>query len=298
MNTSKKIRWHRLFAEMLKELLAPLNITVIPDAPIMTDSPKADVLLIRRETPQWTDMQLMSLPDGIRDSQADHILIEFKFTESVNQKVLNQALAYDTFFKRTQSLKDKQIQTVILSSKTPAEATLKKFGYTKAVKPGVYHSNAIMLEDLHIIVINDLSDADYNDFVKCFASRKNIRWNAFKRIMHPNRQKLSNALFYIINSIVKLMNRKNQEVLIMNNEITSKQIVEVGKNMYYNIILNEDGPDYFLEKFGIEQILSKLKPEERLSGLKPEERLSGLKPEERLSGLTSKEIEQYLKTIN
>ncbi len=97
-NNTDKTRWHRILAGMFKELLTPLNITVLPDVRIMTDPPKIDILLIRRETPPWTDEQLMRLPDGIRDTRADHILIEFKFTESVNRNALNQAVAYEREF--------------------------------------------------------------------------------------------------------------------------------------------------------------------------------------------------------
>jgi hypothetical protein len=44
------------------------------------------------------------LPDGIRNSKASHILIEFKYTESFNEKALQQALGYDFFFKRAKEL--------------------------------------------------------------------------------------------------------------------------------------------------------------------------------------------------
>ncbi len=287
-NNTDKTRWHRILAGMFKELLTPLNITVLSDVRIMTDPPKIDVLLIRRETPQWTDEQLMRLPDGIRDTLADHILIEFKFTEPVNRNALNQALAYDTFFRRTQkSLNPEQIQTFVLSSKTPLKAARGMFGYTENIKSGIYHSANIMLERLPLIAINELSDAPHNDFVKCFASRNNKRQQAFKRIIQSGRKHLSIAFFYFINGIMKLMNRKEQGGLSMETEITPDLVMEIGKEMY-EAMLDGLRPEDFLERFDTEEILSKFKPEEVLSRYKPEERLSGLKPDE---------IEAYLRKI-
>ncbi len=55
---------------------------------LMAESPEADILLLRRKHPCWTEAQRSLLPDGIRDTPADHILIEFKNTESLNRRVL------------------------------------------------------------------------------------------------------------------------------------------------------------------------------------------------------------------
>ena len=86
-NRATSIRWHKLLGRMLEELLTPLNITVLTDISVMTDPPEADILLIRRDLPKWTDDQLCRLPDGIRDTDANHILVEFKFTESFNRNL-------------------------------------------------------------------------------------------------------------------------------------------------------------------------------------------------------------------
>ena len=113
-------RWHIILGGMLEELLTSVKITVKTDFHIMSSPPKADILLLRRNTRGWTKEQLVRLPDGIRDTKADHILVEFKYTESVNKAAIAQTLAYDTFYKRVnQNLDVKRIQTFILSSATP-----------------------------------------------------------------------------------------------------------------------------------------------------------------------------------
>jgi len=76
----KKTFWHRLLARLLELILSPLGIEVHPDVSVMTAPPEADILLLRRKTGRWTKAQRAHLPDGIRDSQASHILIEFKYS--------------------------------------------------------------------------------------------------------------------------------------------------------------------------------------------------------------------------
>jgi hypothetical protein len=89
-----------MLAKLLELVLSPVNIEVLPDVSVMTDPPEVDILLLKRQTAKWTAAQRALLPDGIINSKASHILIEFKYTESFNEKALQQALGYDIFFKR------------------------------------------------------------------------------------------------------------------------------------------------------------------------------------------------------
>ena len=84
----KKTSWHRLLAKLLELVLSPFGIDVQPDVSVMTEPPEADILLLRRKTSSWTAAQRARLPDGIRDSKASHILIEFKCTQSFNEEAL------------------------------------------------------------------------------------------------------------------------------------------------------------------------------------------------------------------
>ena len=97
MEKTKKsnTRWHLILGAMLEELLTPVGIEIYTDFPVMADRPKADILLLRKKTPKWTPEQLARLPDGVRDSRADHILLEFKHTESVGLSAFRQAVGYD-----------------------------------------------------------------------------------------------------------------------------------------------------------------------------------------------------------
>ena len=76
------IDWHRFFTKKFELLMQEVELRVYPKMPLMTDPPEADIVLTRTYYPDWTDEERAYLPDGIRDTDASDILIEFKFTES------------------------------------------------------------------------------------------------------------------------------------------------------------------------------------------------------------------------
>ncbi|OQY44182.1 MAG: hypothetical protein B6242_13280, partial [Anaerolineaceae bacterium 4572_78] len=82
----------------------PVGVDVSVDVKVMDNPPEADVILLRREGDTWTNEQLQYLPDGIRDVSAQHVLIEFKYSELLNK---NNPLADDL--------------TLILLNKLPPE---------------------------------------------------------------------------------------------------------------------------------------------------------------------------------
>lgn len=114
---SKKMGWHRILARIWQEWLTPVEIIVQPDIPVMTDPLEADILLLRREGNQWNAAQKERLPDGIRESKASHILVEFTATESVNEFSILQIEGYDYQYLRSQKLQRSELQSFLISSK-------------------------------------------------------------------------------------------------------------------------------------------------------------------------------------
>ena len=47
--------------------LANVQVLVAPEASVLSDSPRVDLLLVQRESGRWTDVQRARLPDGVRD---------------------------------------------------------------------------------------------------------------------------------------------------------------------------------------------------------------------------------------
>ncbi len=162
--------------ELLEIVLTPVDIEVQPNVEVMTDPPEADILLLRRNTLNWTAEQRARLPDGIRESEASHILIEFKYTQSFNEEALNQALGYDFFYKKAKKLPPFEVQTVLLSARKPHLNTLTSLGYQLTEYSGVYRSQTPIFRNVLLLSLNELSaNEPHNLWIKCFYSRQTVK---------------------------------------------------------------------------------------------------------------------------
>ncbi|MEZ4528126.1 MAG: hypothetical protein R2941_19625 [Desulfobacterales bacterium] len=283
---SGKTRWHILLGKLLQELLEPLGITVYTEFSVMAAAPRADILLIRKKHREWTEAQLRFLPDGIRDSRAEHILIEFKYTESVTRKTFRQILGYETFYIQSHNLTESDVQSFVITAKTPDEAVLKDIGYFPSGKKGVHRHDFWMLEKIPLICLNELTDEPHNAFVKCFASRKKEKMAAFGTLRRMGFENLRMQVQWLAQGLLRYWFSEKGGYM-ETAELTPEKVMEMGK-MWADLILSG---------LSAEEVLSRYKPEEVLSRYKPEEVLSRYKPEERLQGLTEEEIEAYLLKI-
>ncbi|EDN70616.1 hypothetical protein BGP_3981 [Beggiatoa sp. PS] len=277
---SQQTDWHLPFGESLEWDLTPVGVPIYPEALVMSKPPRVDVLILRQPETAWTAEQLERLPDGIRQSTASHILLEFKYTESISDNAVIQTLAYDFFYKNSKQLTMDEVQTFLISAKKPQEETRKAYGYDKMLYPGVYESQNQLEKRIQLISLNELADEPYNAVFKLFATHRKEKQKAFELLKQsrdvssipPGLKPLLSGLLYL----------GEQD---MNFELTPEQVREIGQIW---------GKTY-LSTLSPEERLIGLKPEERFIGLKPEERLMGLKPEERLADLSIEEIEAYLK---
>ncbi|MGE0086095.1 MAG: hypothetical protein AB7S75_16940 [Desulfococcaceae bacterium] len=287
--TSEKgrTRWHILLGKLLQELLEPLGITVYTEFSVMAAAPRADILLIRKKHMEWTPEQLRFLPDGIRDSNAEHILIEFKYTESVTKKAFRQILGYETFYTDSHNLADREVQSFVISSKTPGETVLKDMGYFPSEKTGVYRHDFWMLEKIPLICLNELTDEPHNAFVKCFASQRKEKIAAVSALRRLGLGTLRLQVQWFLEGLLRYwFSEKGEYMETM--ELTPEKVTEMGK-MWADLILSGLSTDDILTRYSPDDILSRYKPEERLKGLGPEEVMSMYKPEERLKGLGTEE---------
>ncbi len=308
METSNtpKTRWHRLLGTLLEKLLSPVGVTVSTEVPIMGNPPQADILLLKRAPGPWTELQRSRLPDGIRDSQANVILLEFKYTESLSADALRQTLCYDHFYRQTQQSSDQDLQTVLLLAKQPQAETLAKFGYEKTPQVGVYRYSHWLLNTIPILLLNELPNEPHNAWVKCFASHRAEKRKAFNLLRQLDWQVLTTELEWYLAGLWQHFNKGDN--MTANLELTPEQVTEIGKfwgPIYLSKLSVEErlaglSSEERLMGLKPEEVLGRFKPEERLVGLKPEERLVGLKPEERVRGLSLEEleaIEAYLQQV-
>jgi len=292
----QKTSWHRLLARLLELLLSPLKIEVHPDLSVMTNPPEVDILLLRRQSPNWTDAQRAFLPDGIRDSKASDILIEFKYTESFNKDALIQGIIYDTLYKQAKELADKEVQTVILSAKTPQAKTLERFGYSKTEQAGVYRSDNEICDDILLLSLNDLSNESHNAWIKCFASKKKVKEQAVEQLKTLGLISITEEVTWLIGGLKKLWSIFSKGGSKMKMTFTPEEVTEFGRDLG-DVWLARLKPSERLAGLTPQERVAGLKPSERVAGLKPSERVAGLKPSEMLASLKPAEIEDYLKQL-
>ncbi|KOR27717.1 hypothetical protein TI03_06290, partial [Achromatium sp. WMS1] len=61
--------------KLLYFTLEPVQVEVKVDVTLLSEAPKADILIIRRSTPHWTEKQRQWLADGLRHADASDLLI-------------------------------------------------------------------------------------------------------------------------------------------------------------------------------------------------------------------------------
>lgn len=246
--------WHRLLAKLLEYLLSPVKVIVLSELPATSNPPQMDILLLRREGAQWTPEQRALLPDGVRDRQVAHHLLECKITESVTEQSLHQALTYDYLYSQSQQLSADEMQTYVVSAQTPQPAKLAAWGYRLSEHPGVYVSAAPLLHKVVLLVLNELRDAAHNEYFRLFASRQRVRQAALRSL----RQEQPAAVWTVVLALQKAYELEGAG---MSAEVTLESLLEMGEEMR-------------------KQVVASASPAERLAGLALEERLAGLGPED------------------
>lgn len=218
-------RWHRFLAKGFELSVGRRGVLVIAEIEVTQNPPKVDILLLRREGDTWTAEQMALLPDGIRDCNAGHVLIEFKYTESLTIDAIRQAVSYEYFYRTANELTPDAVKMFILCAKTPTSERLESFGYTLSSLPGVYTNAQELLNHIPLLVLNELRDEAHNAFVKAFASRPAQKAKALATIRQQT--ELSDELlgyFEVLRTLWAL-----PEGATMNEILTPERVVEIGR---------------------------------------------------------------------
>lgn len=212
------------------------------------------------------------------------MILEFKYTESLTEQAFRQAIGYDYFYRESNNLKADDVQTAVVSAKTPHRGTLRRFGYTTLLKPGVYQSTSPLLERIVLLVSNQLEDTIHNAPVKCFASRRMEQRQAFALLQQCRALTFSQRFWWLLNGLWGQFFVERSES--MQKEFTPEQITEWGKMW----------EERFLSHVPVEKRLAGVKPEDILQYYTLDEMLARVKPEDVLAKFTPEEIERYLRT--
>ncbi len=262
--------WHRLLARLLELVLSPVDIDVQSDVSVTKPPLDADILLLRRKTPQWTAAQRARLPDGIRDSKAPHILIELKYTQSFNEEAFTQALCYDWFYKEGRQLRKFDVQTVLLLAKKPEPNVLTSMAYQLTEYSGVYRTQSPGFRNILLLSLNELSNEPHNLWIKCFASRQAVKKQAFEKLNQLGLVSIADELGGFINGLMSLLFGSAIGEEKMPIEMTPEKVTELGKQLEEAWLARLTVDDDVLARFGQDELLSHIKPVDRLAGLEPD----------------------------
>lgn len=276
----EKTRWHRLLGKLLELLLTPTGISVETEVLIMSEPPRADIILLRREQPEWTPEQAQLLPDGIRDTSASRILLEFKRTESINADILLKSAAYDLLYRQARNLQADEVATFLISARKPRSTTLQTLGFALTNHAGIYKTDNILAKRVQLISLNELDHDPFNAFLKLFATHAKVRNEAFTALQELGIMSTDTHLSWFVGGLWQQITPANHETVTMSQELTPEYIMEAGRQWQETL----------LKSMTVEMKLAGLRPEERLAGLRPEERLAGLRPEELVAALSNEEI--------
>ena len=241
------IKWHRFLAKGLELSVGRQGVLVVAEVEVTQNPPKADILLLRRESAQWTPAQLAMLPDGIRESRAYHVLIEFKYTESLTLDALHQALSYEYLYRTTNDLAGEEVSIFVLLAKTPSAERLAAFGYEATEQAGVYKSKQAVVGHIPLLILNGLSDAPHNAYVKAFASRRAEKAKAFSAIRtQPDISDELLTYFEVLRTVWSL-----PEGVAMDETLTPERVLEIGRE-WKRILIQHTPPDEMDEMLPVE----------------------------------------------
>ena len=299
---TERVQYHQLLGMGMQLNLAAVHVNVATESSVLTESPRVDILLLRREGAAWTEAQRARLPDGIRDSAAAHVLVEFKYTESVTEDGILQAAAYDLFYRQAQNLSREQTLPVLLSARTPHRSRLDEWGFEET-QQGVFRARLPIMRRVLLLALNRLPATSNNAIVKLFASRDREREAGFAALDRRVLEESLDLHVYVL-GLMQTLNVKGE--LNMAETLTPETVMEYGKRIREFIIetgtpeerLAGLSPDEILARFSPDEILARFSLDERLTGLSPDERLTGLSPDERLTGLSPDEIRAGLNSAN
>ena len=290
---------HLLFGKLFKVVMSPLGVVVNTEYRVMSDPPRVDILIIKKNRARWTTSQLMLVPDGIRESQAKYIILEFKYSQSLSEKSFQQALGYDYFFGEHHSLKREDLQTFIISSKTPRKQLLIDYGYFKSNVDGVYKSKIRAFRNFPLIVLNEIPDKYHNALIKSFASRRHERAKAEKMLQDKHFiDVIPVSIITLIKDIFQFIFQKPEKGITM--KMNPQKAAEIGR--FVDVFVNTNlSLKEILSQYKTKEVISQFKPKEVISQFKPEEVISQFKPEDILTSLdkkTLKKLKQQLDNID
>ena len=165
----------RLFASILKEVLAPSGIQVSVEKFALTVPPDADIIVCRRDDESLSDViRDMLLADGLRDNTDPYIMIKFHNTEDLNVDTFRKTLAYAHIHYVKRELKYRELHSfLIITAKLKMDIltdVLNQLSFEQTDKQGVYRSHAPLSDTITVIVLDEMVVEPHNMMLKSFSN--------------------------------------------------------------------------------------------------------------------------------
>ncbi len=209
-----------------------------------------------------------------------------------------QTAFYDHYYRIPRDLKEEDVRTFLISSKTPLKSTLERFGYEPTKHPGVYQSKNVLIDDIRLILLNELSNSPHNVLFKVFASRLKEKRAAYEALrnkqIHFSNQKLHQFMIGLLKYWFDMGGTD------MKGKLTPEKVMELGKQFDYLFWANVK-PEDWIKKFKPEDMAKALKregltkmftPEDMTEALKPKDMIEALKPKDMIEALKRKGMEK------
>jgi len=188
-----------------------------------------NILILERKSSEVTDTR--RLPDGIKDSEADHLILKINYDSQPDDGDFLGGLAYCTLYKQNLALTDREVQLFVVSVQTPSQKTRERFGYQYMRCQGVYDSQEPIFAGVPLISLNELSAQPHNAILKFFASQKDERQKAGE-ILQQNYPELISASF---KSLLLGLSKVDGEY----TDYTPEQVLEMGEEKGENFVRNQ-----------------------------------------------------------
>ncbi len=279
---------HPVLGTALAEWLTPTAIEIETDVPVLKQPPEVDfVLFAGGDHNTWTEMQRQRLPDGIRDADVSHVVIEFKYTESLNEDAFFQASQYYYKYREMKKLEPEQILGILMVSKSSMTGILEK-GYYREEQPGVYASEVLILHRIKVLLLNELADTPHNAVFKYFASQMKERLKAFQKMQSELWPKFSKELQELFTGLHKQWFSNKGGLMPKPEEMTVDYYRQLGRESMRQMVQHLDAKE-LLKGVSMQERLAGVSTQERLDGISSQERLDGISSQERLNGISTQE---------
>jgi hypothetical protein len=266
-DANDKMRWHLLLGRLFKLVFEPLQVQVLLEVPLVTEPLQADIVLLRRQGDHWTVEQRQWMADGLRHTDAGHLLIEFKHSEGLTLAALQQLNTYDYLYRRMEHCAETAVACFLLVASTPQGDWPERLGFVKTEWPGVYQGNNAFVSRVKVLLLNELVPTAHNAPIKCFATRRREQEKAFVVVESTGFASLSDQIRQLIAGLWGMIGMPKAA---QTEEFTPDMVMAMGKK-WIDATLNATPLVEILKRHKSEEVLSHYKPEQRLAGLTEEQ---------------------------